>query len=218
MVTVAMEFQCCYVVFLVFGWKVGLTFASIILHCVWYDWKQRSRNVFFHANPSFCQHVTRRYKTVLWRTLTALKFSEEWRWCNRLGPIYTEQWRIQDFPEVGSPTLRRREGAPIYDFAKFPQKLHEIERIRTPRGARPSRSYHRSTTAERQRQRWDNAVMTLRVLHSGLKHTKQQRQQPMLVYGDMVTLENQFQTHSQASQYIPMEVATLALPLTLGVG
>ena len=30
------------------------------------------------------------------------------------------QWRIQDFPE---------EGAPTYDFAKFSQKLHEIERI-----------------------------------------------------------------------------------------
>ena len=35
------------------------------------------------------------------------------------------QWRIQDFPE---------EGAPTYDFAKFSQKLHEIERIWTPRG------------------------------------------------------------------------------------
>ena len=33
-----------------------------------------------------------------------------------------EQWRIQDFPE---------EGAPTYDFAKFSQKLHEIERIWT---------------------------------------------------------------------------------------
>ena len=30
-------------------------------------------------------------------------------------------------------------GAPTYDFAKFPQKLHEIERIRAPWGeARPS--------------------------------------------------------------------------------
>ena len=27
-------------------------------------------------------------------------------------------------------------GAPTYDFAKFSQKLHEIERIWTPRGAR----------------------------------------------------------------------------------
>ena len=38
------------------------------------------------------------------------------------------QWRIQDFPEVGGPTLR---GAPTYDFAKFSQKLHEIQRIWT---------------------------------------------------------------------------------------
>ena len=29
-------------------------------------------------------------------------------------------------------------GAPTYDFAKFSQKVHEIERIRTPGGARPS--------------------------------------------------------------------------------
>ena len=38
------------------------------------------------------------------------------------------QWRIQDFPEEGAPTP---EGA-TYDFAKFSQKLHEIERIWTP--------------------------------------------------------------------------------------
>ena len=48
----------------------------------------------------------------------------------------TSQWRIQDFPEEGVPTPR---GAPTYDFAKFSQKLHEIERIWAPggRGARP---------------------------------------------------------------------------------
>ena len=42
---------------------------------------------------------------------------------------FTDQWRIQDFPEVGAPTLR---GAPTYDFAKLSQNLHEIERIWTP--------------------------------------------------------------------------------------
>ena len=41
------------------------------------------------------------------------------------------QWRIQDFPEVGAPTL---QGAPTYDFAKISQKLHKIERIWTPGG------------------------------------------------------------------------------------
>ena len=40
---------------------------------------------------------------------------------------HLNQWRIQDFSEVGAPT---------YDFAKFSQKLHEIERIWTPGGAR----------------------------------------------------------------------------------
>ena len=43
----------------------------------------------------------------------------------------TYQWRIQDFPDVGAPTT---QGAPTYDFAKFSQKQHEIERIWTPRG------------------------------------------------------------------------------------
>ena len=43
------------------------------------------------------------------------------------------QWWIQDFPEVGAPTL---QGALIYDFAKFSQKLQEIERIWTQEGAR----------------------------------------------------------------------------------
>ena len=35
------------------------------------------------------------------------------------------------FPRGGAPTLR---GAPTYDVSKFPQKLHEIERIWTARG------------------------------------------------------------------------------------
>ena len=35
------------------------------------------------------------------------------------------------FPRGGAPTPR---GGPTYDFAKFSQKLHEIERIWTPRG------------------------------------------------------------------------------------
>ena len=47
------------------------------------------------------------------------------------------QRQIQDFPEEGAPTPG---GAPTYDFAKFSQKLHEIERIRTPgEGAHPLR-------------------------------------------------------------------------------
>ena len=43
------------------------------------------------------------------------------------------QWRIQDFTEVGRQLSR---GTPTYDFAKFPQKLHEIEIIWTPGGGR----------------------------------------------------------------------------------
>ena len=41
------------------------------------------------------------------------------------------QWRIQDFPEEGTPTPRGG-GAPTYNFAIVSQKLHEIERIWTP--------------------------------------------------------------------------------------
>ena len=39
-----------------------------------------------------------------------------------------------------SPRWRRQpsRGAPTYDLAKFSQKLHQIERIWTPGGARPS--------------------------------------------------------------------------------
>ena len=51
--------------------------------------------------------------------------------------VYTGQWRIQDFPEEGAPTLQG--GAPTYDFAKISQKLHEIERIWTPGGGRASK-------------------------------------------------------------------------------
>ena len=52
---------------------------------------------------------------------------------NRDTSVYTYQWRIQDFPEEGALTLWGR-GAPTYDFAKFSQKLHEIERIWTRGG------------------------------------------------------------------------------------
>ena len=64
------------------------------------------------------------------------------------------QWRIQEFSNGGtnysggSRIFPRRGrqlsggGAPTYDFAKFSQKLHEIERIWTPRGgARPKFYY-----------------------------------------------------------------------------
>ena len=50
------------------------------------------------------------------------------------------QWRIQDFSEVGRANPRGGGGSPTYDFAKFSQKLHEIERIGGGGGLRPLRS------------------------------------------------------------------------------
>ena len=47
--------------------------------------------------------------------------------------MFTAQWRIQDFPEGGAWTL---QGG--HEHAKFSRKLHEIERIWTPRGGRAS--------------------------------------------------------------------------------
>ena len=43
--------------------------------------------------------------------------------------VFSLQWWIQDFSEMGAPTL---QGVPTYDFAKISQKLHEIETIWTP--------------------------------------------------------------------------------------
>ena len=51
------------------------------------------------------------------------------------------------FPRGGGANSPKRGGAPTYDFAKFAQKLHEIERIWTGGGTRPSRPL-RSTTVE----------------------------------------------------------------------
>ena len=53
---------------------------------------------------------------------------------------HPSQWQIQDFPEVGAPTLRGWVGKEKYYFGKFSQKLYEIKRIWTPGGAPPSRS------------------------------------------------------------------------------
>ena len=47
--------------------------------------------------------------------------------------IINNQWRIQDFPEGGAWTLQGGR-----EHAKFSRKLHEIERIWTPRGGRAS--------------------------------------------------------------------------------
>ena len=48
------------------------------------------------------------------------------------------QWRIQDFPEVGAPTL---QGTPTYDFAKFPPKMKLKEFGPRKGGARPTFYY-----------------------------------------------------------------------------
>ena len=49
-----------------------------------------------------------------------------------LGKTHARQLRIQDFPEVGRLlTVVGGGWAPIYDFAKISQKLHEFERIWT---------------------------------------------------------------------------------------
>ena len=48
------------------------------------------------------------------------------------------------FPQGGGANSPGGGGAPTYDFAKFSQKLHEIERILTPGGgggARPKFYY-----------------------------------------------------------------------------
>ena len=54
------------------------------------------------------------------------------------------QWRIQDFPEVAAPTVG---GGGQHDFAKFSQKLHEIERNggRGGGGVRSSRPLRSAT-------------------------------------------------------------------------
>ena len=72
------------------------------------------------------------------------------------------QWRIQDFPEEGAPTLQG--GAPTYDFAKFSQKLHEIERIWAPRGgARPSRPLRSATVMD---EAYKKINLTLKFRHN----------------------------------------------------
>ena len=56
-----------------------------------------------------------------------------------LSQLSTEvqQWRIQDFPEEGAPTLKGG-GAPTYYLPNFSRKLHENEEILAERGgARP---------------------------------------------------------------------------------
>ena len=57
--------------------------------------------------------------------------------CMKMNREVGRQWRFQDFPRWGCQPSG--EGAPPYDFAKFYQKLHEIERIWTPRWGHPSR-------------------------------------------------------------------------------
>ena len=68
-------------------------------------------------------------------------------YCSAIFYLFLSHFRL--FPDEmlssgGSRISPRRgrqlsRGAPTYDFAKFSQKLHEIERIWTPRGGRASK-------------------------------------------------------------------------------
>ena len=53
-------------------------------------------------------------------------------WNNAQGMIVTSAVADLGFPRGGSANFPG--GAPTYDFAKFSQKLHEIERIWAPGG------------------------------------------------------------------------------------
>ena len=65
----------------------------------------------------------------------------------RLTIIWQNQWRIQDFPEGGAPTLKGG-GAPTYYLPHFSQKLHENKEILAERGrARIPGAPLRSATA-----------------------------------------------------------------------
>ena len=75
--------------------------------------------------------------------------SGETCWAITLGP----QWRIQDFPEVGGDNSPGE--APTYDFAKFSQKLYEIESIWTTRGARTKFYYVDPPLGLYKRSRWN---------------------------------------------------------------
>ena len=63
-------------------------------------------------------------------------------WHRSFDPQMVRQWRIQDFPEVGPPTL---QGVPRIILPSFPKILNNIERIWTRGGARPSRPLRSAT-------------------------------------------------------------------------
>ena len=77
------------------------------------------------------------FSTRLSTSVGVVSNSRIFTWIYFCDPVSHYQWRIQDFPEEGAPTPQG--GAPTYDFANFPRKLHEIERIWTPRGGRASK-------------------------------------------------------------------------------
>ena len=52
------------------------------------------------------------------------------------------QWRIQDFPKVGAPTL----GAPTYDFAKIPKNCMKLKEFGPLGGACIAHAHLRSAT------------------------------------------------------------------------
>ena len=66
-------------------------------------------------------------------------------WDTSPRPTDTDTWLVADagFPRGGGA----RPGGPTNNFAKFSQKLHEIDRIWTPRGAGVPRAPFRSATA-----------------------------------------------------------------------
>ena len=74
---------------------------------------------------------------VSWQVVTFLRFSQNknsWP-INHKSCQLPLQWRIQDFPEGGAPTLG---GAPTYYLPNFSRKLHENEEILAERQGRAS--------------------------------------------------------------------------------
>ena len=62
-----------------------------------------------------------------------------------LNESNTNQWRIQDFPEEGAPTLRGGGGRRDTILLKFPENCMKLKKIRPPGGVGGARLLRSAT-------------------------------------------------------------------------
>ena len=118
-------------VFRISNWEMKQMFEDLKTVTIYFSFWffQGLNHILFWSWTIFTSQIMSTSDNALFSALikfvTYIKHAADWKSADR------SQWRIQDFPQGGAPTPKI-----AIIFSKFCWKLHENERIWTPRGGR----------------------------------------------------------------------------------